>query len=252
MLKKRIIPILLIKNNQLVKSIKYKNHSYVGDPINIIKIFNEKEVDEIIILDIEKSITGEDLNYELIKNLASECYMPLTYGGGIKNIYQAEKLFSIGIEKIVLNSINFSNLNLIDQISKKFGSQSVIAAIDINKNIFNKIYLFDWVKNKKINININQHVKNCINNGAGELLISFIFKEGTLSGFETELLKFLDFDIEIPLIVNGGINSVSNIQECLNCHKIDAIGIGAFFIYYGRYKAVLISYLSDKNNLVLS
>ena len=135
MLKKRIIPILLIENEDMVKSIKYKNLSYVGDPINIIKIFNEKEADEIIILDIKKSFFNEDPNYNFIRNLATECYMPLTYGGGIKNLDQAEKLFSIGIEKLVLNSINYKNLKLIKKITERFGSQSVIAAIDLDKNI---------------------------------------------------------------------------------------------------------------------
>ena len=132
MLKKRIIPILLIKDNDLIKSVKYKNHKYVGDPLNVIKIFNEKEVDELILLDVEKSRNNNELNYELIKNLASECYMPLTYGGGIKNLKQAEKLFSLGIEKILINSANFNDYQLIKNISEKFGSQSVIAAIDIS------------------------------------------------------------------------------------------------------------------------
>jgi len=245
-LKKRIIPTLLIKGDELVKSTKYKNHSYVGDPINVIKIFNEKEVDEIIILDIEKSISNQDLNYELIKDLASECYMPLTYGGGIKNIEQAEKLFSIGIEKITLNSINFKNLNLMKEIASKFGSQSVIATVDLNKNFFNKLYLYDWIKKEKIKISIKEHIQQCIKYGAGELLINFVFNEGTLCKFNTELLDFIDFEIPIPLIINGGINSTKNIKECLNFQKIDAVGIGAYFIYYGPHKAVLISYITDK------
>ena len=246
MLKKRIIPILLIKDDELVKSTRYKNHNYVGDPINVIKIFNEKEVDEIIILDIEKSFTNKDLNYELIQNLASECYMPLTYGGGIKNIEQAEKLFSIGIEKITLNSINYKNLNLMKEITNKFGSQSVIATIDLNKNIFNKLYLHDWIKKKNIKLSIKKHIQQCIQHGAGELLINFVFNEGTLCGFNTGLLDFIDFEIPIPLIINGGINSKNNIKECLNFSKIDAVGIGAYFIYYGPHKAVLISYITDK------
>lgn len=246
MLKKRIIPTLLIKGDQLVKSTKYKNHSYVGDPINVIKIFNEKEVDEIIILDIEKSISNKDPNYELIRDLASECYMPLTYGGGIKSIEQAEKLFSIGIEKITLNSINYKNLNLMKQITNKFGSQSVIAAVDLNKNIFNKLYLYDWIKKKNIKLSIKEHIQQCIKYGAGELLINFVFNEGTLCGFNKRLVDFIDFEIPIPLIINGGINSKKNISECLNFSKIDAVGIGAYFIYYGPHKAVLISYITDK------
>jgi len=250
MLKKRIIPILLIKDNDLIKSVKYKNHKYVGDPLNVIKIFNEKEVDELILLDVEKSRNNNELNYELIKNLASECYMPLTYGGGIKNLKQAEKLFSLGIEKILINSANFNDYQLIKNISEKFGSQSVIAAIDINKNLFNKFYLFDWVNRKKIQLDVNIHIENCIKNGAGELLLNFVFNEGTLSGFDTQWLDFINCKISIPLIVNGGINSMKNIEQCLECERIDAIGVGAFFIYYGPHKAVLISYTSNKGQQI--
>ena len=245
MLKKRIIPILLINEDQMVKSTKYKNYSYVGDPINIIKIFNEKEADEIIVLDVKRSISNQDPNYELIRKLATECYMPLTYGGGIKNIKQAEKLFSLGIEKIVLNSINFTNLDLIRQIADRFGSQSVVVALDLNKNIFNNVYLYDWIKKGKINLSIKKHIQNCINHGAGEIILNFVFNEGTLCGFNTELLDFIDFEIPIPLIINGGINSAKNIQECINSEKIDAVGVGAYFIYHGPHKAVLISYAEN-------
>lgn len=250
MLKKRVIPILLIKNNDLVKSVKYKNHKYVGDPLNVIKIFNEKEVDELIVLDVEKSRNNDELNYELIKNFASECYMPLTYGGGIKNLKQAEKLFSLGIEKILINSANFNDYQLIKNITEKFGSQSVIVAVDINKNLFNKFYLFDWVKKEKIQLDVNTHIENCIKNGAGELLMNFVFNEGTLSGFDTQWLDFINCKISIPLIVNGGINSMKNIEQCLEFERIDAIGVGAFFIYYGPHKAVLISYTSNKGQQI--
>ena len=245
MLKKRIIPILLIENEDMVKSIKYKNLSYVGDPINIIKIFNEKEADEIIILDIKKSFFNEDPNYNFIRNLATECYMPLTYGGGIKNLDQAEKLFSIGIEKLVLNSINYKNLKLIKKITERFGSQSVIAAIDLDKNIFNNLYLYDWLKRKKIELNIKNHIQNCIEYGAGEILINFVFNEGTQCGFDTNLINFIDFKMPVPLIINGGINSEKNIKDCLKCEKIDAIAVGSYFIYHGPHKAVLISYFND-------
>ena len=248
MLKKRVIPILLIKDNQMVKTKRYQSSSYLGDPINIIKIFNEKEVDEIIVLDIKKSIYKQNPNFELIRKLASECYMPLTYGGGIKNIEQAEKLFSLGIEKIVINSNNYENFDLLNSISKKFGSQSVVSAIDINKNLFNKLYLYDWITKKKINLNINNHIQKCIDYGSGEILLNFVFNEGTFCGFKTEIINFLNFDISIPLIINGGINSIKNIKECIECHKIDAVGVGAFFVYHGPHRAVLISYVNETEN----
>ena len=132
------------------------------------------------------------------------------------------------------------------EITDKFGSQSVIATIDLNKNIFNKLYLHDWIKNKNIKLSIKKHIQQCIQHGAGELLINFVFNEGTLCGFNTGLLDFIDFEIPIPLIINGGINSKNNIKECLNFTKIDAVGIGAYFIYYGPHKAVLISYITDR------
>jgi cyclase len=197
-------------------------------------------------LDVEKSKNKDNLNYELIKNLASECFMPLTYGGGIKNLEQAERLFAIGIEKVLINSANFEGYDLIKNITKKFGAQSVIAAVDINKNLFNKFYLFDWVNKKKINLDINTHIQSCIKNGAGELLLNFVFNEGTLSGFDINFLDFIRYKISIPLIINGGVNSMKNIDQCLECQKIDAIGVGSFFIYYGPHKAVLISYTSNK------
>tara|TARA_B100000989_G_scaffold233385_2_gene180187 strand:+ start:15893 stop:16648 length:756 start_codon:yes stop_codon:yes gene_type:complete len=250
MLKKRVIPILLLNNERLVKTIKYKNPQYVGDPINAVKIFNEKKVDEIIILDITRK-KNININYTTIKNLADECRMPFSYGGGIVSVEQVEKLFSIGVEKVVLNTSILKEYKLIKDLSYNFGSQSIVVAIDINLNIFNKIKLFNWKYNKNLKKNIDAHIRNCLINGAGEILINLVYKEGTLSGFDYSIFDFINFDLNVPIIVNGGINSFEEIKTILENNKIDAIGIGAKFIYYGPHRAVLISYINEKDRKLI-
>ena len=205
MLRKRVIPILQIIDEKLVKSTKFKNHKYVGDPLNAVRIFNQKEVDEIIVIDVES--------------------------------YQ---------KKITINTNVFTNYKFINEIAKNFGSQSIVISIDINIDIFNNKKIYYWRENKNLNLSINQHVKNCIDNGAGEILYNFVYREGTLQGFDFQSLDIINEDINIPVIVNGGINSHEEIKEILNKKKIDACAIGALFIYYGPYNAVLISYLEEE------
>ena len=246
MLRKRVIPILQLNDEKLVKSIKFKSHKYVGDPINAVRIFNEKQVDEIALIDIAKSKKKEDLNYEIIRDIADECRMPFAYGGGISNINQVEKLFSIGVEKIILNTSLLNNYNFINELAKEYGSQSIMVAVDINLNFFSKKKLYSWTKRKNLKTDVNKHIKNCINYGAGEILINSVYNEGTLTGFDFSLFDFLDLKVSVPIILNGGINSVKEINKILKKPEIDAVGIGAMFIYYGPHRAVLISYISNK------
>ena len=245
MLRKRIIPIIQLKDDELVKSIKFKNHKYVGDPLNVVKIFNEIKVDEIIILDVFKSKQNEDINFKIIKDLADECKMPFTYGGGIKNFKQVEKLFSIGVEKISLNTSILDDYNFIKDLSKLYGSQSILVSIDIKKNLFGKRKLIKWSNNKSLNINFQDHINKCIDNGAGEILINDVSNEGTLKGFDFEILSFIEKNLKVPIILNGGINSYDQINKILENKNIDAVAVGAFFTYYGPHRAVLISYMPD-------
>ncbi len=246
MLRKRIIPILQLNDDELIKSTKFKNHQYVGDPINAVRIFNEIKVDEIIILDVFKSKKNLDLNYEIIKDIADECRMPFTYGGGIKNLNQVERLFSIGVEKISINSVALENDEIIKSLSKIYGSQSIIASIDIKDNFFGKKKIYNSSKDKFLKINLINQIEKYIELGAGEILINNISREGTLNGFDYSILDLLPNNLDIPLIVNGGINSYNEINKILDIRNIDAVGVGAFFIYYGPHKAVLISYMPEK------
>lgn len=245
MLKKRIIPTLLISDEKLVKTKKFKNASYVGDPINVVKIFNEKEVDELIILDIKSSIT-KNINFELIEKIAGECRMPFAYGGGINCIEHAEKLFSIGVEKIVLNNSAIKNPSFINDLSTKFGSQSVVISLNIKKDLFGRYKIYDWINDTSHSPQIKNFINDIIKRGAGELLISYVDNDGLLNGFDCNLYNKLDIEPPIPIVINGGINSIENIKEIFTKTNIDAVSIGSFFIYYGPHKAVLISYINKE------
>ena len=242
MLKKRIIPTLLLDNKQLVKTIKFSNPKYVGDPLNAIKIFNEKFVDELIILDISKKNKSNSIDYNFLKDLFSECFVPVTYGGGISSLKDADAIFKLGVEKICINSAVLKDENIIKEFSRNFGSQSVVVSVDIYRNIFNKIKIYNHKKNKKEdNLNLEEYFKQIENLGAGEILINSVNKEGTMSGMDLELIKSTSNIINLPIIYTGGIGSIDDIKDAFK-YNISGVSAGSFFVFYGPYKAVLISY----------
>ena len=241
MLLNRLIPVLLLSNNGLVKTCRLSNPSYVGDPINVIKIFNKKEVDELIILDILASKKNLNPNYELIEKIAGECFMPLTYGGGIRNLKQAKKVFSLGVEKICLQSSAVNNPKLITEISDVFGSQSIVISLDIKKNIFGKPGVYNSSLKKRIRLNYKDQLIKYVKCGAGEILLHSVDREGTLSGPDLDLIKNTANLIDIPLIYLGGISNLSEIKDSLDSGA-DAVAAGSYFVFKGPHKAVLISY----------
>ena len=245
MLIKRVIPILLLKNGQLYKTKNFSNPKYIGDPINAIKIFNDKGVDEIIILDIDCTTNNKDPDFKLIEKIAQECFMPICYGGGIKNEKIARNIFSLGVEKISINTpIANENFNLIKKISDIFGSQALVASIDLAKNFFGN---YNIKLNKKFLKNKNwiQILEKSIQNGVGEILIQNYDKEGTMTGADLDLVKIIAKEFTVPVIYSGGINSFNNIQDCLKL-GVSAVGVGSYFVLYGQHNAVLLSYLNDK------
>lgn len=244
MLRKRIIPLLLIDNNKLVKTISFKNPSYVGDPINTVKIFNEKKIDELIILDISSRKKGK-INFQLIEEIAGECRMPFSYGGGIDDEEQVEKLFSIGVEKIILNNPILNDTSTIKKFSKKYGSQSIVLSVNLMPNLFGQYKVYDWLKGKNTNIDLSTFLEKCIQEGIGEVILTFVDKEGSLKGLNHEVFNKLKLNVDVPIIINGGINSHENIKTLFKKCNIEAIAVGSFFVYYGTHKAVLISYPSE-------
>ena len=188
----RIIPILSLSENRLVNTIKFKNPRYIGDPINTIRIFNEKLVDEIIILDISASRKNINPNYQLIENMASECFMPISYGGGIKSFEQAKKVFDLGVEKVVLNSCCYLNMKLVEQIASHYGSQSVVVSMDYRKDFWGNILFISHGLRKKHRLNFLEYISELEQYGMGELILTSIENDGCFSGFNKFLFPYVE------------------------------------------------------------
>lgn len=237
----RIIPILLLKDEGLVKTVCFKNPNYIGDPINAVRIFNEKEVDEIVLLDITASKENREPKYEWIKDIVSESFMPLAYGGGIKNFEQIKKLFDIGIEKIIINSSIF-NFELITQAANIFGNQSIVASIDVKKNLWGNYQIFTQSGSIKHNTTLESLTKKIVDAGVGEIIIQSISHEGTMKGFDLELIKEVASLVNVPVVASGGAGSLKDFKEAIEIGGASAVAAGSLFIYKGIHKAVLINY----------
>jgi cyclase len=241
MLKKRIIPVLLIEDGYLVKTKQFKNPVYLGDPINAVKIFNEKEVDEIVILDISASKEGNKPNFELIGEIASECFMPMTYGGGITDIEDIKKLFSIGIEKVCINHQCLTNFSLVQEASRIFGAQSIVVSVDIKYNFFGKPLVFNHVNHETLSDPIT-YLCEAEKNGAGEIFLNFLDKDGVMQGYDISYLIKVTEKIKLPIIACGGAGSLDHIKDLFGKTKIPAAAAGSMFVFTGKHKAVLITY----------
>jgi cyclase len=242
MLRIRVIPNLLLKNQGFVKGVKFKNHRYIGDPINTIRIFNDKEADEILILDILASINGFDPNFKLLSDLASEAFMPLSYGGGIKTLNHIEKLISIGFEKIVLNSHAVVDPDFVRNAVSIAGSSSVVVSIDVKKNLFGKYEMYTKSGTQKSLTNPFDFAKNIQQMGAGEFIINNIDKEGTKTGYDIHLLKSMTEILSVPVISAGGAGTLQHFKEAVKEANVSAVSGGNFFVYHGKHDAVLIQY----------
>jgi cyclase len=243
MLSKRIIPILTILDNRLVKTYKFSNPTYIGDPINAIRIFNEKEVDEIVVIDIGATKNNKGVNFNLLKDLAEECFMPLTYGGGINSLEDAKQIFYIGVEKIIIQSEGFNNPTLISELVRIYGSSSIVISIDIvymngSYDAFN--YLTKSVRKESLNEILNYFLEL----GIGEFCFNLKNLDGTLSGPDFNFISSHIENLRIPSIYVGGVSSVRDI-EVLSKTKIGGIGVGRLFCLYGPHNAPLIRYFKN-------
>lgn len=241
MLIPRLIPCLLLSKGGLVKTMRFRAPKYVGDPINAVHIFNEKEVDELMVLDIDASREGRGPDFDLIGQLAGECFMPLCYGGGIRSLQDARQLFKLGVEKVALQSAFFRNPLLLRQIADHAGEQAVVASIDVTK---------DWLGHRKIRApnrlkppspDLKQLLELAVANGAGEILLNCVEREGTLLGPDLELVREASAMVNVPLIGTGGVGSLADVQAAVAAGA-SAVAAGAFFVFYGPHRAVLITY----------
>lgn len=251
MLRPRIIPSLLIQDNGLVKTVNFKNPKYVGDPINAVRIFNEKEVDELAIFDIDATVKGNEPNYSLIERLASQSMMPLCYGGGVKTVEQAQRIFSLGIEKIALSSSILQNPKLITEISERVGSQSVIVVLDVKKKLLGGYEVYTHNGKKATGINPIKFVEEAQRLGAGEIVINSIDKDGVMKGYDLDLIAKVREKITLPMTVLGGAGSLEDIEKVIATHGVIGVAAGSLFVFKGPYKAVLINYPNqvEKNQI---
>lgn len=241
----RIIPTLTLDNEKLVKTVQFKKPNYIGDPINAVKIFNEKEVDEVVLLDITATKQNREPNYRKIEEIASEAFMPFAYGGGVKNLQQIEKLFKLGIEKVVLNSILDKNINLITEAAKIFGTQSIVASVDVNKNIFGKQAAYTTSGSQKIKTPLLEYIKQLEEKGAGELFINSIDRDGTYTGYDTATLSLISSQVTIPIVACGGSRNTNDILLAIQAGA-SAVAAGSMFVYQGAQKGILINYPSQE------
>lgn len=241
MLRTRVIPVLLLRNKGLVKTIQFDKSKYIGDPINAVKLFNDKEVDELVFLDIDASKEGRKPDFEYIQSIASECFMPLGYGGGISTMDDISRLFSLGVEKVIINSSALSNLDLIREASATYGNQSIVVSIDVQKNFFGKYQLFSHAKMKHRPIDLFQFVKDAQDAGAGEIIVNSVDKDGTMTGYDLKLIQRLSDNLSVPLVASGGAGSLDHFREAVAAGA-SAVAAGSLFIFHGPHKAVLINY----------
>ncbi len=252
MLSPRIIPCLLVHNKGLVKTVKFAKPKYVGDPINAVRIFNEKEVDELIVVDIDASVKNLEPDYKMISNLAVECRMPLCYGGGIKTVEQASRIVSLGVEKVAISSAAMETESLVSDMAEQVGNQSVVVVLDVKKRLLGGRYDI-WTHNAKRNtkrcpIEVAQQMEQL---GAGEIVVNSIDNDGKMKGYDLELAQEIRDTVSVPLTVLGGAGSFEDIRELVNALGVVGACAGSLFVFKGVYRAVLISYPTSREKMSL-
>ncbi|MBL1420840.1 MAG: imidazole glycerol phosphate synthase subunit HisF [Alphaproteobacteria bacterium] len=244
MLRHRIIPTLLLHDMGLFKTVKFnvKKGKYVGDPINAIKIFNDKGVDELVFLDIDASKEKRGPNLDAIRDFAEECFMPVAYGGGLRNLDDIKDVLTIGIEKVVLNTILFTDIDLLTRASEVYGSSSIVASVDVKKNFRGQYRVYNSATKKLLSIDLLDYIRDIEKRGAGEIFLSSVDRDGTFEGYDVELINMISRELKIPLIANGGAKDIADFSKVIKFGGASAVSAGSMFVFNGTHKAVLITY----------
>jgi imidazole glycerol-phosphate synthase subunit HisF len=240
MLKTRVIPFLLLKGHGLYKTVKFADPTYLGDPVNIVRIFNEKEVDEIFVADIGATRQSAGPNFALLGDLASECFMPLGYGGGVTTLDQAERLYALGFEKVCLNTSACENPRLVTQIADGVGSQSVVVSIDVKRNVFGRAEVVTRCGTARTGRAPADVARDMQERGAGEIVLTSIDRDGTMRGYDLDLIRSVTTAVSIPVVACGGAGSVEDFAAAVGAGA-SAVAAGSLFVFHGRHRAVLIN-----------
>lgn len=250
MLRQRIIPCLLIHNGGLVKTVNFANPKYVGDPINAVRIFNEKEADELAVFDIDATVNGASPNYTLIRKIAAECRMPLCYGGGVSSLEQASQVINLGVEKVAVSAAALNNPKIISELARTIGSQSVVVVLDVmkKKSLFNNGWqLCSHNGSVKHNLSPMEAAARFCEAGAGEIVVNSVDRDGTLAGYDIDLAKKMCDSLSVPLTMLGGAGALEDITRLFSEVGLVGAAAGSLFVFKGKYKAVLINYPQGSN-----
>jgi len=243
MLRPRIIPCLLVRKGGLVKTVRFGESKYVGDPLNAVRIFNERQVDELMVVDIDATVNGKEPNYEMISNLAAECRMPLCYGGGVKTVDQVERLITLGVEKIAIGSAAIEKPDLIVQAAARVGSQSIVGVVDVRSTGFFRSYeVVTMNGRKRTGFEPTDYAHILENLGAGEILLNSVDCDGEMKGYDFNLIDQVKKAVKVPLTVLGGAGSLYDIKKLVQRYPVIGAAAGSLFVFKGKYKAVLINY----------
>ena len=246
MIKPRVIPSLLLKGQGLVKTVKFKEPKYLGDPINIVRIFNDKEVDELVLLDITATPEKRGPQFDLLKNIASEAFIPLAYGGGIRSMNDVRKLLSIGIEKLIMNTSAVESPLLVREVADHAGSQAAVVSMDVKKGLLGKYEVLTHCGQKKTGLDPVNHAVEMERMGVGEILINSIDRDGTMQGYDLDLVRKVADAVSVPVVACGGAGNLSHVSEVIKQGHASAAAAGSIFVFQGPLRGVLISYPTPK------
>jgi len=253
MLKTRVIPCLLLLKGGLVKTVKFRDPKYVGDPINAVRIFNEKEVDELVFLDIGATPAGKGPNFELLTAIASEAFMPFGYGGGITRVDQVKQLYAMGVEKVVLNTSAERMPELVSDAASIAGSSSIVVSVDVRRSLLGRYTVYTQAGRYDTKRDPVEYVREMERRGAGEVLLNSIDRDGTMSGYDLELIRMVAEAVNVPVVAAGGAGELRHFREAVD-RGASAVSAGSLFVFHGPHRAVLITYpnYTDLEKLFLS
>ena len=238
----RIIPCLLIdEGERLVKTVKFKEPKYIGDPLNAVRIFNEKEVDELVFLDIAARRTGGEPRTELIARIAAECFMPFAYGGGVRTLDHIRRILGRGAEKVVINSAAIDDPQLVTRAATEFGSQSIVVAIDVKRGLFGGRRVLNGRTGKTLGLAPEQQARMMVERGAGEIFLNDVDRDGTRGGYDAELIRSVSGEVDVPIVACGGAGKLEDLRDAIAAGA-SAAAAGSLFVLYGKHRAVLITY----------
>lgn len=241
----RVIPVLLLRGAGLVKTQKFKDAKYIGDPINAVRIFNEKEVDELVFLDIEATVKGRAPNFDMLRNIASECFMPLCYGGGVRDLRTIETILKTGVEKVAVNSALVEDPEMIRKATQMFGGSTIVASIDFKRGLFGKAEGFVRSGCQRTKSSPVEMALRAEDLGVGEILLNSIDRDGAMQGYDLDVTQRVAEAVGLPVIACGGAGSLGHFRAAIKDGKASAVAAGSFFVFVGKHRAVLITYPSQ-------